>query len=125
MHVDAQTSVSSEGRVKLSLIQVCRVGIEQAPAEVASAARALASAATTKEPTRAAVILYDKTHVFVLRTDNGELSFPQNNIDDHRRIADSAALAFDTYAGVSLRKRAGVNSHENQLLMPRASEHVC
>ena len=125
MHVDAQTSVSSKGRVKLSLIQVCRVGIEQAPAEVASAARALASAATTKEPTRAAVILYDKTHVFVLRTDNGELSFPQNNIDDHRRIADSAALAFDTYAGVSLRKRAGVNSHENQLLMPRASEHVC
>lgn len=125
IHVGAQTSVSSGGRVSLKLIKVCRAGVAQATAEVANTVRALASTPATKEPTRAAVILYDKTHVFVLKSPSGEPSFPQNNIDDHSRIEDSAALAFDTYAGVSLRKFAGVNSHENQLLMPRASEHVC
>ena len=72
---------------------------------------------------RVAVILHDDTHFFAATRDKG-LALPSHGVKDDSTLEETAAMAFDLYAGVSLRKHTGINSHSTRLLMPRANAFV-
>ena len=72
---------------------------------------------------RAALILYDDTHLFCLTTSKaGELQFPSAPIELGLTAQESAIRAFNTYAGPAL------NKYEDKMtgvaLMPNSSRQI-
>ena len=45
-------------------------------------------------------------------------------MEEDTSLADTAAMAFDVYAGVSLRKLPGLHSLSSRLLMPQANRFI-
>ena len=120
-HIDSHVEMT-RGRLTVRLVSVLRADPDVV--ETMSAVAKAEGANELKEPTRTAVILHDGMHAFVLKTAKQAPAFPQHLIEDPLRVEDSAALAFDTYAGVSLRKFPGVHSQGELLLMPSTSARV-
>lgn len=73
---------------------------------------------------RASVILHDASFVYTLVCSDGGLTFPSYPLEEDCTPAESAAKAFDLYAGVSLRKYPGVNAIATRILMPEACRFI-
>ena len=120
LRVDSALAVAEGGRVTLQLTTTVFAAMVAA-VEVAKATEAVKTTGDSKNKGTigASVILHDSSHVFTRADDRGRLSFPTQVIGEGHEVADVAALAFDLFAGVSLRKSTG----ELQLC-PRASQFV-
>ena len=119
LYVSASLAVSACGFVSLSLFDTARANEPSVTAPDEAAA-----CAVTVEPIRAAVILHDGRHVYMLSTRTKNWTFPSGGLESGVDPTDVAAKSFDLCAGVSLRKQPGVNSHRGQLLCPLASAFV-
>ena len=110
------------GRISLSL----SIAHLSPPATVEAAAAEVFNAAPRADGLlRAAVLLYDSRHVFVLTTAKSQqYELPSHSIEEDTTLAESAAKAFDTFAGVALRKRVGLHAQASRLLMPVANHFV-
>ena len=76
------------------------------------------------QPIRAAAILHDERHVYVVIGKDGLPSFPTHGLEADTSQEETAAMAFDTYAGVSLRKIPSVNALGGRLAMKHANAFV-
>ena len=113
LHVAAPCVVSSDGYIKVPLHILTRPN---------SNGLAAANAATTTQPLRVAVIVHDDTTVYTLTTPSGGNAFPSAAIEEGTSEADTAAKAFDLFAGCSLRKRPPPSTGGPDLqTMPRTS----
>ena len=112
LHVDTHMTVAGT-YVSLQLLPVLRV------VNLQSALVAVPSI----ESMRVAVILADDRCVYTIRSVTGIPSFPSHGIGGNPH-AEAAASAFDTYAGVSLRKLDATGGRKAHNVMPITSRHV-
>ena len=121
IHIGAHLQVDRKSRVKLSLslavLAGCAVSQHSEPAIVANVSP------RSDGVLRVGIILHDDTHFYAATRDKG-LVFPSHGVEEDSTLEETAAKAFDLYAGVSLRKLPGVNSFSAQLLMPQANAFV-
>ena len=116
LHVTAPLLVSPNGRVTMPLHVLTRSRPE---------AVAIVNAAVTTQPLRVAVIVHDATTAFSLTTFSGGNAFPSAAIEEGTSHEDTAAKAFDLFAGCSLRKRTPSSmGGPNLQRMPRTSALV-
>ena len=115
LHVGVHCAVSSDGFVKtslsLSLFQSASVSVAAVKPTVKPASEAL----------RVAVILHDRELAYFITTSAGGYTFPSHGIDEDCDESDTTAKAFDLFAGVSLRKRPGVNAQASRTICQATS----
>lgn len=116
LHIDTQLRIK-QGRVAFTLSTSLR------SSGVVSASVAAAKS-VDNGPMRVAVILHSDEHVFTICSEKGDPSFPSYGVSGDESLEAVAGLAFDTYAGVSLRKTASIGSVGGHHVMPCASRFV-